>query len=84
MRDINDYNFVGMADDYDYQVDKIIALNKKHTLEEFQKEINRLREEMWDLRDKNLYDENDYSYIVEHISKDFDWFEINYIGEVAY
>lgn len=51
-----------------------IALNNKHTVRDFQNEINRVKEQFED--DIAQYGD-DWSIISQNINESFDWFEID-------
>lgn len=65
---INNYRVVFLLD-----CDNIILLNKKHTIEEFQEEINRAKEKAKE--DIRKYGD-DWNYIQMNMSKDFDYIEL--------
>lgn len=72
---LDDYQALLMKDCNDSSVIYgFILLNKKHTIEEFQKEIYRAK--------KEAYEEiqefgDDWYYITAHMNKDFDYIELN-------
>lgn len=72
---LENYNIIYKKDCNDSDIIYgIILLNKKHTIEEFQKEIYRAK--------KEAYEEiqefgDDWYYIQAHMNKDFDYIEIN-------
>lgn len=69
----NKYRAVELRDCYTNEVYTIIMLNNKHSVKDFQDEINRAREERQE--DINKYGD-DWTYISESISKNFDWYEL--------
>lgn len=65
---INDYRLVFLLD-----CDNVILLNKKHTIEEFQEEVNRAKEKAReDIREYG----DDWYYIQMNMNKDFDYIEL--------
>ena len=65
---INDYRLVFLLDS-----DNVILLNKKHTIEEFQEEVNRAKEKAKE--DIKKYGD-DWYYIQINMNKDFDYIEL--------
>ena len=65
---LNDYQIVFLCD-----TDNVILLNKKHTIEEFQEEVNRAKEKAQDDILKYGYD---WYFISQNISEDFDYIEL--------
>lgn len=65
---LNDYQLVFLRD-----TNMVILLNKKHTVEEFQEEVNRAKEKAQD--DIKKYGD-DWYFISQNISKDFDYIEL--------
>lgn len=67
----NNYRVVEVRDCIDNDILYFtILLNNKHTIKEFQNEINRIKREKAD----EIYTYgNDWEIISENISKDFDW-----------
>ena len=76
--DLNKYNIVAVKDVFTEETDKLIALNKMHSIEEFQQEINRVKALLFEAREKGEYDGYDWGYIETNISSKFDWFEIEF------
>lgn len=70
---INNYRVVFLLD-----CDNVILLNKKHTIEEFQEEVNRAKEKAKE--DIRKYGD-DWNYIQMNMSKDFDYIELYGEGE---
>ena len=56
----------------------IILLNNKHTVKEFQDEIDKIVEEKYE--EINLYGD-DWEIVKKYINKKFDWIELNYNNE---
>lgn len=50
----------------------VIMLNNKHTVEDLQKEIYRIKNEY---AEELMEYGNDVEFVLEHISDEFDWFE---------
>lgn len=75
---LDEYNIIALKDWDTEETDKLLALNKKHSVKEFQEEINRVKELLYDARVNDEYDDDDWSFIEENISSEFDWFEIYY------
>lgn len=71
------YNFIRLLDNYDYELYGIIALNKKNKIEDFEKEWQKVRDNLYKERQNGTYDDDDLSYITNNISSEFDWFIIN-------
>lgn len=65
---INDYRLVFLLDS-----DNVILLNKKHTIGEFQEEVNRAKEKAKE--DIKKYGD-DWYYIQINMNKDFDYIEL--------
>lgn len=65
---INDYRLVFLLD-----CDNIILLNKKHTIKEFQEEVDRAKEKARE--DINKYGD-DWYYIQMNMNKNFDYIEL--------
>lgn len=65
---LNDYQIVFLCD-----TDNVILLNKKHTIEEFQEEVNRAKEKA---QDDILKYGDDWYFISQNISEDFDYIEL--------
>ena len=72
--DDNHYRSVELRDCWNGEVYTRIMLNYKHSVKEFQDEINRIREEKSE--EINKYGD-DWSIISENISEDFDWYELD-------
>lgn len=72
---LKEYRFVELVDIETRETDYILILNRKHSVEEFQAEIDRARELMWSARKNKEYDDDDWSFIRENISSKFDWRE---------
>lgn len=70
----SNYRQVELRDCYDDKNYTYIMLNYKHSVKEFQDEINRIKEEKQD--EINKYGD-DWSIISENISDKFDWFELD-------
>lgn len=70
----SNYRQVELRDWYNNEVYTYIMLNYKHSVKEFQDEINRIREEKSE--EINKYGD-DWSIISENISDKFDWFELD-------
>ena len=69
----DNYIIIGLKDYSTDKINTIIALNKKHTVEEFQNEINRVKNKF----EKEILEYgDDWAIISENISKKFDWFEL--------
>ena len=70
---LEDYKLILKLDCNDRSFYGVILLNKKHTVEEFQKEIYRAKEQA-----RKEIEENgdDWYYITQNISKDFDYIEL--------
>lgn len=66
---LNDYQLVFLRD-----TNMVILLNTKHTVEEFQEEVNRAKEKAQD--DIKKYGD-DWYFISQNISKDFDYIELH-------
>lgn len=78
------YRMVELKDEYTNTTDMIITLNKKHSVEEFQAEINRVRNLLYEAREKGEYDDDDWSFIVENISSKFDWLALETENKCLY
>lgn len=65
---LNDYQLVFLRD-----TNMVILLNKKHTVEEFQEEVNRAKEKA---QDDILKYGDDWYFISQNISKNFDYIEL--------
>lgn len=70
----SNYRQVELRDCYNNEVYKYIMLNYKHSVKEFQDEINRIKLEKQE--EINKYGD-DWSIISENISDKFDWFELD-------
>lgn len=70
----SNYRQVKLRNCYDDKNYTYIMLNYKHSVKEFQDEINRIKEEKQD--EINKYGD-DWSIISENISDKFDWFELD-------
>lgn len=71
---MENYRAIIIRDCSDYSsILGIIMLNNKNSIESFQKEIDRIKEE----KHKEIAEYgDDFEIIKENISTDFDWFEI--------
>lgn len=74
MKIYDNYRAVKVCDCQDYTVQYgIIMLHNKHTLEELQEDINRIKNE----KQEELYKYgNDYEVILGSLSDKLDWFEV--------
>lgn len=70
----SNYRQVELRDCYDNKNYTYIMLNYKHSVKEFQDEINRIKEEKQD--EINKYGD-DWTIISQNISENFDWFELD-------
>lgn len=70
----SNYRQVELRDCYNNEVYIYIMLNYKHSVKEFQDEINRIKLEKQE--EINKYGD-DWSIISENISDKFDWFELD-------
>ncbi len=72
--DLNNYTVYELRDCNDSDVVYgAIALNNKHTVRDFQNEINRVKNEF---EDEIAQYGDDWSIIQENIDNKFDWFEL--------
>lgn len=67
------YTLIKLIDNYDWTLEGVIAVNNKHNLDDFRKEWNRVRGMLQEERLNDTYDDDDITYITEHISNEFDW-----------
>lgn len=75
MIDLNQYNIYTLRDCYDDdKVCGLILLNTKHTINEFQQEINRIKEEFADEISKYG---DDWSIIAREVDEKIDWLELS-------
>lgn len=73
--DLDNYRAILVRDIGDYDtIYEVILLNYKHTVEEFQNEINRIRNEHKE--EIQLYG-NDWEIIKANLDNKFDWVELN-------
>ncbi len=70
---LDNYKVILKKDCYSDTTYGIILLNKKHTVEEFQEEINKAKEQAQN--EINKYGD-DWYFITKYISKDFDYIEL--------
>ena len=70
----SNYRGVELRDCWSGEVYTTIMLNYKHSVKEFQDEINRIREEKSD--EINKYGD-DWTIISENIDESFDWYELD-------
>lgn len=70
---LDNYRIIGLKDCSTDEINTLIALNKKHTVEEFQNEINRVKNKF---EEEILEYGDDWAIISENISDEFDWFEL--------
>lgn len=68
------YRAVELRDCYTGEVYTIIMLSNKHSVKDFQKEIYRAKEQVQDQIDRYG---DDWTYISDAISNDFDWYELS-------
>ena len=71
--DLNKYDIYPLNDCNSGETYNFIALNKNHTVREFQDEINRVKDEF---EDEIAQYGDDWSIIQENIDNKFDWFEL--------
>ena len=72
---LDDYRVILITDIGDYdEIYEAILLSYEHTVEEFQNEIDRIREEH---KEEIQLNGNDWEIIKANISDKFDWKEIN-------
>lgn len=72
---LEDYKIIEKRDCNTGEVLGLIALNKKHTIEEFQKEIYRAKKEASE--EIEMFGD-DWYYITAHMKKNFDFIELDY------
>lgn len=70
----SNYRLVELRDWCDEKVDKYIMLNYRHSVKDFQNEINRVREEKSE--EINKYGD-DWTIISQNINENFDWYELD-------
>lgn len=70
---LENYTLIKIIDSCDYKLYRIIALNNKHNLADFKNEWERVKNMLYEERQNETYEDDDLSYIIEHISNDFDW-----------
>lgn len=70
----SNYRLVELRDCWDNTLYKYIMLNYKHSVKDFQNEINRIKKEKQE--EINKYGD-DWSIISANISDEFDWFELD-------
>lgn len=72
------YYIIALVDSYSRKVEKMLAINKKHSIREFQNEINRVKNKF---EEEILEYGDDWAIISENISDEFDWFELCYYAD---
>ena len=76
---LKDYKTIALKDfQNDNIIYSIILLNNKHTVKEFQDEIDKIVEEKYE--EINLYGD-DWEIVKKYINKKFEWIELNYNNE---
>ena len=72
---LEDYRAVLLTDSGDYdEIYEVILLSYEHTVDEFQAEINRIKEEY---KEEIQLNGDDWNIIKANISDKFDWQELN-------
>lgn len=74
---LENYTLIKLVDDYDWKLDGVIAINNKHDLGDFKKEWQKARNMLYKARENDDYDDDDITFITEHISNKFDWAILN-------
>lgn len=72
------YRVIEVRDCYSENVITTICLSYKHNVKDFQEEILKAKERV--IEDIRKYGD-DWSYISQNISDDFDWFELDFDGD---
>lgn len=72
------YYIIALVDSYSRKVEKMLAINKKHSIKEFQNEINRVKNKF---EEEILEYGDDWEIISKNISSKFDWFELCYYAD---
>lgn len=78
MLDVEGYEITILKDYNDKKIDKLIAVCKAHKIQDFQKEIDRVKQLLYEARENNQYDGDDWSFIRKNISSKFSWHEIKF------
>ena len=79
---LEDYNIILKKDCYESNsISVIILLNKKHTTDEFQEELNKAKEKAYE--DIQEYGD-DWYFIQKYINKEIDYIELGINGYVEF
>lgn len=81
MEILENFRAVLLKDFYTDEIGKIILLNNKHSIKDFEEEINRVKNKY--INEINEYGD-DLTIILSNISKDFEWYSLDGKGEIYF